>query len=53
VAANPYHISARLNLIEALVQRGKTKEAQKLAEEIKKLSLQHGPAFTKRLIEIP
>ncbi len=52
VDANPYHISARLNLIENLVQRGKTKEAQKLAEQVKQLSLQPGPAFGKRLREI-
>jgi len=53
VAANPYHFSARLSLIEILVHRGKTKEAQKFAEQVKQLSLQPGPAFTKRLIEIP
>ena len=52
VAANPYHISARLSLIEILVQRGKTKEAQKFAEQVKKLSLQPGPAFSRRLSEI-
>jgi len=49
VAANPYHFSARLSLIENLVQRGKTKEAQKFADEVKQLSLQPGPAFSKRL----
>ena len=32
-AGNPDHISARLSLIEILVQRGKTKEAQKFADE--------------------
>ena len=52
VAANPYHISARLSLIENLVKRGKIKEAQKFADEVKKLSLQPGPAFSKRLNEI-
>ncbi len=49
VAANPYHFSARLNLIKNLVQRGKTKESQNFADEVKKLSLQPGPAFRKRL----
>lgn len=52
VAANPYHLSARLNLIKNLVQWGKIKEALKFAEQVKKLSLQPGPAFRERLSEI-
>ena len=52
VAANPYHLSARLSLIEILAQRGKTREAQKFADKAKKLSLQPGPAFGKRLSEM-
>ncbi|MCH6560093.1 tetratricopeptide repeat protein [candidate division KSB1 bacterium] len=52
VAANPYHISARLSLIEILVQSGKMKEAQKFAEQVKQFSLQPGPAFSRRLSEI-
>ena len=52
VAANPYHISARLNLIQNLVQMGKRKEAQKFADEVKQLFLQPGPAFLKRVSEM-
>ena len=52
VAANPYHFSARLSLIENLVQRGKIKEAQKFADQVKQLSPQPGPAFSKRVSEM-
>lgn len=52
VADNPYHISARLSLIKNLVQTGKTKEAQKFADEVKKLSLQPGPEFSNRVSEM-
>jgi len=52
VAANPYHLSARLSLIEFMAQSGKTKEAQKFAEQVKQMSIQPGPAFSGRLSEI-